>query len=115
MENTNENHKSIYAQRPDSVKRLRACLGCKIIKTESQFLQFACDNCPQPDLSNQAQRLEWMESNTTDDYEGSVYPNGTVLQAIFFSYMELYYLSFLFTEWSQCFNRMQVGYQDGYK
>lgn len=63
---------SIWAQRPDSVKRLRACKRCKLIKTEEQFVQYACDNCPQPDKAGKGYRAEWMESNTTDDYDGMV-------------------------------------------
>jgi len=30
---------------PTSMKKLRACKDCKLVKTESQFLVDACDNC----------------------------------------------------------------------
>eukprot|EP00294_Goniomonas_avonlea_P004568 CAMPEP_0114562518 /NCGR_PEP_ID=MMETSP0114-20121206/12572_1 /TAXON_ID=31324 /ORGANISM="Goniomonas sp, Strain m" /LENGTH=95 /DNA_ID=CAMNT_0001748209 /DNA_START=35 /DNA_END=318 /DNA_ORIENTATION=+ len=31
---------------PSDFKKLRACLCCKLIKTETQFNQQGCDNCP---------------------------------------------------------------------
>ncbi len=62
-------HQSKYAQRPDGVRRLRACKSCKLIKTEEQFASYGCDNCA-ADAESKAARREWMESNTTDDYEG---------------------------------------------
>jgi predicted RNA-binding Zn-ribbon protein involved in translation (DUF1610 family) len=54
---------SKYAQ------RLRACKSCKLIKTEDQFATHGCDNCGL-DADSKAARREWMENNTTDDYEG---------------------------------------------
>ena len=30
---------------PSSLKKLRACLKCKLVKTENQFLKNGCDNC----------------------------------------------------------------------
>jgi len=63
---------SAYATRPDSLKKLRACLGCKLIKTETQFLLAACDNCPQPERRGKDYLVEWTERNTTADFEGCV-------------------------------------------
>lgn len=30
---------------PSSLKKLRACLSCHLIKTEEQFLKEGCENC----------------------------------------------------------------------
>lgn len=60
---------SKYAQRPSSTKRLRACKHCKLIKNEEQFAAYGCDNCG-ADHDSKAAKREWMESNTTDDFEG---------------------------------------------
>ena len=30
---------------PDSLKKLRACLTCKLIKSERQFSEGGCENC----------------------------------------------------------------------
>lgn len=63
---------SQYAQRPDGTRRLRACKRCKLIKTEDQFVQYACDNCPRPEKGAKAYRQEWTDSHTTPDFEGWV-------------------------------------------
>ena len=67
---------SAYATRPDSLKKLRACLGCKLVKTETQFLLAACDNCPQPERRGKDYLVEWTERNTTADFEGCVLRRG---------------------------------------
>lgn len=30
---------------PEETKKLRACFGCRIVKSEKQFLKDHCDNC----------------------------------------------------------------------
>ena len=61
---------SLYAARPDSVKQLRACKGCKLIKTMVQFQTGACENCPRPEARGRGYLHEWTEANTTKDFEG---------------------------------------------
>jgi hypothetical protein len=63
-----------YAQRPDALKNLRACKTCRLIKTASQFHANYCDNCEHtwPDSHNAASRSDYVESNTTNDFEGIV-------------------------------------------
>jgi hypothetical protein len=63
-----------YASRPDSVKRLRACTSCKLIKTYDQFLSECCENCPhtRPESDVHGMRKDWVENNTTSDFEGWV-------------------------------------------
>ena len=40
-----------YAQRPESLKGLRACTSCKLVKTLLQFEEAFCENC-WPDWAN---------------------------------------------------------------
>ena len=64
-----------FATIPDSVKRLRACKRCKLLKAEPQWLSVEvgfCDNCPHPESGGKDVRAEWMESNTTPLYTGFV-------------------------------------------
>lgn len=35
---------------PTSLKGLRACMRCGIIKTLDQFLEYGCENCPFLDM-----------------------------------------------------------------
>ena len=32
---------------PDELKRLKACISCHLVKTDSQFVKQGCDNCKQ--------------------------------------------------------------------
>lgn len=59
-----------FAQRPDSVKKLRACKTCKLIKTYDQFKSTYCENCPftHPDSDNAGS--DYVDSSTTADFEG---------------------------------------------
>eukprot|EP00462_Mataza_sp_D1_P000813 CAMPEP_0175095908 /NCGR_PEP_ID=MMETSP0086_2-20121207/4429_1 /TAXON_ID=136419 /ORGANISM="Unknown Unknown, Strain D1" /LENGTH=100 /DNA_ID=CAMNT_0016369233 /DNA_START=12 /DNA_END=314 /DNA_ORIENTATION=- len=34
------------AELPDKMQHLRACLQCKLIKTQDQFQDNGCENCP---------------------------------------------------------------------
>ena len=34
----------VVATRPDGLRKLRACIGCKLIKTHAQFMTEFCDN-----------------------------------------------------------------------
>jgi hypothetical protein len=63
-----------YAQRPDSIKQLRSCKTCKLVKSYSQFHASFCDNCvfEWPEQHSSAARTEYVESNTTLDFEGLV-------------------------------------------
>ena len=60
------------AQRPDSLKRLRACKTCKLIKTYDQFYQRYCENCPhdRPEQDTPGMREDYVKSMTTADFEG---------------------------------------------
>lgn len=48
---------------PNRLSNLRACLQCKLIKTEVQFAEEGCDNCPNVGLSN-------LSSYTTPTFQG---------------------------------------------
>ena len=34
---------------PNSYKKLRACRACRLIKSEEQFMNDGCENCPNTD------------------------------------------------------------------
>ena len=51
---------------PDSLKGLRACMRCGIIKTVEQFATDGCENCPFLDLQNS----DRINSCTTAFFEG---------------------------------------------
>ena len=53
---------------PDSLKALRACMRCGIIKTVEQFVKDGCENCPFLDL----QSPDRINSCTTAFFEGTV-------------------------------------------
>jgi len=38
--------RTLDASIPDSIKEIRACLKCKLIKTTEQFREEGCENCP---------------------------------------------------------------------
>lgn len=63
---------SAFAERPDSLRQIRACKGCKLLKTASQFHASFCDNCTHehPETLNAAARSEYVETRTTADYDG---------------------------------------------
>ena len=52
---------------PPSVRHLRACLNCKLIKNIEQFEKYGCENCPQLDMKNDKQKV--LESTSTS-FEG---------------------------------------------
>lgn len=61
-----------YAERPTSIKKLRACKGCRLIKNYEQFYATYCENCPHlhPDRDGEGFRDEYVSSHTTPDFEG---------------------------------------------
>ena len=68
-----------YAERPDSLRQLRACRYCKLIKTMHQFEKELCDNCwsewtdgASPADTSDAKKRAAAEDNTTDDFVGQV-------------------------------------------
>ena len=70
---------TLYAQRPNSLRQLRACRYCKLIKTMHQFEKELCDNCwsewtdgASPDETSDAKTRTAAEDNTTDDFVGQV-------------------------------------------
>ena len=62
------------AARPDSLKKLRACKTCKLVKTYDQFYTGYCENCPhkRPEVDNAGMRDEFVQRETTPDFEGYV-------------------------------------------
>ena len=69
----------LYAQRPDSLRGLRACITCKLLKTLNQFADAFCENCQGdwaggslPSSMNRQEATELALEHTTDDFEGLV-------------------------------------------
>mmetsp|Transcript_24829 Transcript_24829/g.50802 ORF Transcript_24829/g.50802 Transcript_24829/m.50802 type:complete len:102 (-) Transcript_24829:519-824(-) len=54
---------------PTSLKGLRACMRCGIIKTLDQFLEYGCENCPFLDMAGNHERCNMC---TTAFFEGQV-------------------------------------------
>jgi len=54
---------------PDSLKGIRACLRCGLLKTGEQFLSDGCDNCPFLDLH---QNADMIHKCTTVFFDGTV-------------------------------------------
>ena len=72
-----------YARRPNTLRGLRACRGCKLIKTLLQFQDEFCDNCwvhwadgePAVEFARQKKRTRALDiamEQTTADFEGMV-------------------------------------------
>lgn len=61
-----------FAERPESLQRIRACKSCKLLKTASQWYNNFCDNCSHehPETLNAAARSDYVETRTTADYDG---------------------------------------------
>ena len=55
---------------PNSMRHLRACLRCGLIKTFDQFKRYGCDNCE--DILRFRDKEEMVNSCTTDDFKGFV-------------------------------------------
>ncbi len=58
---------------PNSLKKLRACINCHLIKTESQFLKDGCDNCTSINLNE-------ISNYITSNFKGMIaitYPQGS--------------------------------------
>jgi hypothetical protein len=60
------------AATPSSLKQLRACKTCRLIKTTKQFLEDACENClhERPVGSRHADRDEYVQTKTTPAFSG---------------------------------------------
>ena len=68
-----------FADRPVSLRNLRACRTCKLVKTLAQFEQAMCDNCAgewadgeRVEKVSDARRKLMAEDNTTADFVGHV-------------------------------------------
>jgi transcription elongation factor SPT4 len=72
-----------YARRPNTLRGLRACKMCKLIKTLAQFQDEFCDNCwmhwadgePAAEFARQKKRTRALDiamEETTADFEGMV-------------------------------------------
>ena len=66
---TMEEH--LFAERPDTLRQVRACKSCKLLKTAAQFHAHFCDNCSHehPETQNAAARSDYVETRTTADCE----------------------------------------------
>jgi len=68
----------MYAKRPDSLRALRACTGCKLVKSFAQFVESFCDNCHArwsdelPSAMKMGDRLDIATERTTADFQGLV-------------------------------------------
>eukprot|EP00804_Cyclotella_cryptica_P016510 CCRYP_004717-RA/>CCRYP_004717-RA protein AED:0.38 eAED:0.38 QI:0/0.66/0.25/1/1/1/4/912/148 len=54
---------------PTTLKGVRACMRCGIIKTLDQFLEYGCENCPFLDMAGNHERCNMC---TTAFFEGQV-------------------------------------------
>ncbi|CAG9333209.1 unnamed protein product [Blepharisma stoltei] len=54
---------------PATYTKLRACLRCKLIKSEDQWLKDGCENCEQLEIKNDSER---MIDCTTSRFEGII-------------------------------------------
>ena len=52
---------------PNSLKHIRACMRCGLLKTQQQFYEDGCENCPFLDMQD---NMEMVLSTTTAFYEG---------------------------------------------
>lgn len=50
-------------------RKLRACLRCQLIKTDSQFRSNGCENCPELELNVSTERIEHY---TTPTFQGMI-------------------------------------------
>lgn len=48
---------------------LRACLGCRMVKTADQFVHYGCENCPHLDMQNSREQVN---ECTTTNFEGMI-------------------------------------------
>lgn len=54
---------------PTSLRGVRACMRCGLLKTLDQFLEYGCDNCPFLDMAGNHERCNLC---TTAFFEGQV-------------------------------------------
>ena len=62
------NNNSTFAAPPNSLKGLRACLRCGLIKTYDQFYDRGCDNCPFLDMFEDQKKVS---QSTTAFFAGT--------------------------------------------
>ena len=62
-------HSRTFAPPPTSLKGLRACLRCGLLKTFQSFYDVGCDNCPFLNLSDSS---DLVSRCTSSSYVGSV-------------------------------------------
>jgi transcription elongation factor SPT4 len=58
-----------HADVADSMKGMRACLGCSLVKTFNQFYDIGCENCPFLEMSDDSKRVH---ECTTAYFEGMI-------------------------------------------
>jgi transcription elongation factor SPT4 len=56
------------SQIPTGIKKLRACVHCKLLKTEEQFKKEGCENCNSDNTINAMNYLD----HTTTNFEGVI-------------------------------------------
>ena len=63
-----------HAERPNAIRKLRACKNCRLIKTYDQFYENYCDNCAhtRPESDVPGMKQDFVENETTNDFEGMV-------------------------------------------
>ena len=54
---------------PKSVRNLRACLKCALVKTMDQFVETGCENCPELGMTGKRNRVE---ECTSTSFEGLI-------------------------------------------
>ena len=58
-----------FAELPDELKALKACLSCSLVKTYTQFYNKGCDNCIFLKMTNDPKKVK---SCTTSYFEGLI-------------------------------------------
>ena len=63
-----DDHGKPNSQIPSTLKKLRACIACRLVKTEEQFKKEGCENCNPINPINVSNYLE----HTTTNFEGMI-------------------------------------------
>ena len=57
-----------FRHSPKPQKKLRACLGCRLLKTENEFKAKGCDNCDK----DKDDKVFDVKNNTTNNFRGVI-------------------------------------------
>jgi transcription elongation factor SPT4 len=65
------------AEVPDELKALRACKGCGLIKTFTQFVEGGCENCPGLNMQEGSERVHECTSSYFTGFISLIEPPGS--------------------------------------